>query len=171
MKKYTLLVVSILAYLCMGFVPEPGKFVKITNDNTTLIDPTQAQLLSALGIAATPPITLGFTTSNGGIQLTTGKRKGYATCSVAGTISKWSIAIDTGTATVKVWKIATGTAVPTISNLINTTGLQISSGTYVLSSTVSDFSSTAVAAGDVFAFDVSAVSAVTQMTFTLYVAP
>jgi hypothetical protein len=79
--------------------------------------------------------------------------------------------VDTGTATVKVWKKATGTAVPTVSDNINTSGVAISTGTYVHSNTVSDFTTTTVAAGDIFAFNVSAVSGATELTFQLEITP
>jgi len=66
-----------------------------------------------------------------------------------------------------VWKRATGTAVPTVANNINTSGVAITSGTYVFSSSVSDFTTTAVAAGDIFAFEITAVSGATKITFGL----
>ena len=113
----------------------------------------------------------GFTADGGGSALTTGKRKGYVTVPSKGTITGWSIGVDTGTCTVKVWKVGTGTAVPTIANVINTNGVAISSGTYVRSTTVTDFTSTAVAAGDILAFDLTAVASATEMTFELEVTP
>jgi|SRR5665213_292024 len=65
---------------------------------------------------------------------------------------------DSGTITVKFWKVATGTAVPTISNLISTVGLSIASGTAITSSTVTDFTTTAVATNDMIVMTVTAVS-------------
>jgi hypothetical protein len=113
----------------------------------------------------------GCTIDGGGSAISTGKAKGFATFPVAGTITGWSIAVDTGTATVKVWKKATGTAVPTVSDNINTSGVAISTGTYVHSNTVSDFTTTTVSAGDIFAFNVSAVSGATELTFQLEITP
>lgn len=125
-----------------------------------------------LTIAAAPQkFIVGATFERGGAALTTGKGKGYVTCPVAGTITAWSIGADAGTATIKVWKKATGTAVPTVADLINTTGVQLSTGTYVRSTTLSDFTTTTVAAGDIFAFDLSAVSGVAELTFQLEITP
>lgn len=109
----------------------------------------------------------GFVVDGGGSAVTTGKVKGFTTVRQAGTITAWNIAVDTGTCTVKVWKVATGTAVPTISNVINTSGVSISSGTYVRSTTTSDFTTTSVAANDILAYDITAVSGATEITFGL----
>jgi hypothetical protein len=106
---------------------------------------------------------IGFTA----ITPVTGKQAGYITFPVAGTISAWSISVDTGTATITTWKVAAGTAVPTVSNSISTAGVAISSGTSVRSTTVTDFTSTTVTAADIFAFNISAVSGATQITFLL----
>jgi hypothetical protein len=111
---------------------------------------------------------VGFTASG---TPTTGKQKGYAVCPVAGTITGWGFQVNAGTATVKTWKVATGTAVPTVANVINTSGVAISANTAVRSTTVTDFTSTAVAAGDFFAFDLTAVSGVTEMSFWLEITP
>lgn len=116
-------------------------------------------------------IQVGFSSDGGGSVISTGQVKGFATCAQAGTISAWTIAVDTGTCTVKCWKVATGTAVPTISNVINTSGVAISSGTYVRSTTTSDFTTTAVAANDIFAFDITAVSGATVISFALQITP
>lgn len=83
----------------------------------------------------------GATKDGGGVAISTGKFPGYLTLPYAGTITAWSIGVDVGTCTVKVWKIATGTAIPTSANSINTSGVAISSGTYVRSTTLTDFTS------------------------------
>ncbi len=142
-----------------------GSVYKLYGDPPLTIG-TGSFLLASAGIK--PP---GFTADGAGSALTTGKRKGFSTCPIKGTITGWSIGLDAGTATVKVWKIATGTAVPTIANVINTSGVAISTGTYVRSATVTDFTSTAVAAGDVFAFDLTAVATATELTFQLEITP
>lgn len=111
--------------------------------------------------------TVGFTKDGGGVAITTGKIKGYYTAPFAGAITAWSIGADAGTCTVKVWKIATGTAVPTVANVINTSGVALSSGTYVRSTTLSDFTTVAVAANDIFAFTITAVATATEITFQL----
>lgn len=109
----------------------------------------------------------GFTIDGGGSAISTGKVKGFFTCPYAGAITAWSIVVDTGTVTVKVWKIVTGTAKPTSANSINTSGVAISSGTAIRSTTLTDFTTTTVSAGDIFAYNIEAVASVTEMTFNL----
>ncbi len=75
------------------------------------------------------------------------------------TITAWSLAADTGTYTVKFWRVATGgTAIPTSGNSINTSGVSLASGTLVQSTTLTDFTSTAIAKGDTLIMDVTTVS-------------
>jgi len=102
----------------------------------------------------------------GGSALTTGVIQ-YLVVPFPCTIAGWSIVVDKGTATVKTWKVATGTAIPTASNSISTSGVSISTGTVIESTTVSDFTTTAVSAGDIIAADLSAVSSATAITFQL----
>lgn len=93
----------------------------------------------------------------GGTALSTGGVQ-YFTIPQACTINSWNILVDAGTATVKFWKIATGTAIPTVANVINTSGVAISTGTAVHSSTVTDFTTTTVAAHDIGAVTLTAVA-------------
>lgn len=133
---------------------------------------TAGQVLKSAGAGALPAFaddhyTVQATFDGGGSAISAGKLKGFYTAPMAGTIDGWSITVDTGTLTFKVWKIATGTAKPTVANVINTSGVAISSGTHVSSATVSDFTSTAVAAGDIFAFEITAVSGATEGTVAI----
>ena len=148
----------------------------LTVASTTLVANLNADRLDGLHKGGIQPAsaaltnlnrTIGFTVDGGGSAITTGKTKGYITVPLAGTIRAWSIGVNAGTATVKVWKVATGTAVPTIANVINTSGVSISSGTYIRSTTLTDFTTTTVAANDVFAFDVTAAATASEMTFQL----
>lgn len=82
----------------------------------------------------------------------------YLTVPFACTISAYNLNIDAGTITVKFWKVATGTAIPTSGNSINTSGVGISSGTAIHSTTVSDFTTTTVTANDIMAMNVTAVA-------------
>jgi hypothetical protein len=100
----------------------------------------------------------------GGSALTAGVM-GYITVPFACTITSpptgpaWSIQVDAGTDTVKFLKVASGTAIPTLgSNSINTSGLSISTGTVIQSTTLSDFTTLAVAAGDILAADLITTS-------------
>lgn len=100
-----------------------------------------------------------------GSALATGNTTVPFTIPYAGTITGWSISVDSGTATCKVWKKAAGTAIPTIADVINTSGVAISTGTHIRSATVSDFTSTAVTAGDQFIVALTAVSSATKLVF------
>ncbi len=102
--------------------------------------------------------------------LTTSSVSQTLTVPFACTISAYNLAFspgDTGTITVKFWKVATGTAIPTISNVINTSGVGIASGTAIHSTTVSDFTTTAVAANDMIAMVVTAVATTKSITGVL----
>lgn len=131
---------------------------------------TQSQV-SPVGAAVKAAYSIAFTAGASGAPVTVGQQKGYYTALAAGNITGWNISLDTGTATFKVWKIAAGTAVPTIANVINTSGLNIASGTHIESATVSDFTTVAVAAGDVFAFDLISATTATNITCAIRVMP
>lgn len=103
-------------------------------------------------------------TFDGGGSALTARTSPPQTIPFACTISAWNIMADTGTATVKVWKVATGTAIPTVSNSINTSGVSLSSGTAVRSTTLTDFTSTAVSANDIFRIDLTTVATATMVT-------
>ena len=113
--------------------------------------------------------TIGFTIGGNGSAITTGKVTGFFTIPYAGTITGWSIVADTGTATVQTWKIATGTAKPTAANSISTAGVQLTTGTAIRSTTVTDFTTTTVTANDIFAFNIPAISGATELTFNLQI--
>lgn len=102
------------------------------------------------------PFTIG---TPGGSALTVASTTtDYITVPFACTIAGYNLLIDAGTITVKFWKIATGTAIPTSSNSISTSGVGISSGTAIHSTTVSDFTTTTVTANDIMAMNVTAVA-------------
>ena len=89
----------------------------------------------------------------------------FATC----TISGWHIMADAGTVTIKTARVATGgTALPTIgSNSISTSGVSLASGTLINSTTVTDFTSTTLSAGDTLGFFITTVATAKQITFSL----
>jgi hypothetical protein len=78
------------------------------------------------------------------------------------TIVASNILVDTGTLTYKLWKVATGTAIPTVANVINTSGIAISTGTALRTTTTSDYTTTAVAANDIIAVTLTAISGATK---------
>lgn len=101
----------------------------------------------------------GYTFNGNGSALTAGATQiGYVTVPFACTISAWNITTDVGTASIDVWKIATGTAHPTVSNTILSGGYLVNSGTSIHSTSTSLFTTTTVAANDILAFNLEAVS-------------
>jgi len=99
--------------------------------------------------------------------LTTSNVSFYITVPMACTIQAYNLTIDAGTITVKFWKIATGTAIPTATNSISTSGVSIASGTAIHSATLTDFTTTSIAANDIMAMAVTAVSGAHQVTGVL----
>jgi hypothetical protein len=91
----------------------------------------------------------------------------YVVVPYACTIAGYNILVDAGTATIKTWRKATGTAIPTVSDSISTSGVAISTGTALHSSTVSDWTSTAVSANDIIAFNLSAVATAKFVYFSV----
>jgi len=94
----------------------------------------------------------------GGATLSTGLISYTQPIAAACTITGFDIEVDTGTATVKFWKVAAGTALPDVGNSISTSGVAISTGTVLHSTTTSDFTTLAVAANDVIAMTNTATS-------------
>jgi hypothetical protein len=140
-----------------------GTSVTLDNDSNT---PGNSKFYGTNGsgtkgwysLPAAPTIVRNFTfAAKRTSGIATGKLAGFWTCLFAGTITGWNITADVGTITIKIWKIATGTAKPTNANSINTSGISLSTGTAIRSSSLGDFTTLAVAAGDIFAAEVTAV--------------
>jgi hypothetical protein len=111
---------------------------------------------------------IGQTWDGGGSAIATGKGKGFIVCPVAATIVAWTMTADAGTPVVKTWKIAAGTAKPTATDSINTSGVGLSSGTSVRSTTLTDFTTADVAANDIIAFNLeSNTGDAKEITFAL----
>ena len=106
-----------------------------------------------------------FAFGDGSATLTGGTA--YVRVGFSCAIVNWSISVDSGTATVKTWRRATGTAVPTVSDSISTSGVSLSSGSHVYSTTLTDFTSTAIAENDVIAANITAIATAKSLTFTL----
>lgn len=132
-------------------------------DVWTEAENTSAAYQTTAAAANNKKRTIGFSTTSP----TTGQQGSYVVTPCAGTITAWNIVADAGTATVKAWKIAAGTTAPTIANVINTSGVSLSSGTAVRSTTLSDFTTTTVTANDIWAFDMTAVATATKLLFAL----
>ena len=105
--------------------------------------------------------------NGGGAAITSGSTV-YVTVPFACTIVGFNITADTGTISFDVWKLATGTAIPTISATILSGGfLALSAGTALHSASTALFTTTAVAANDIFAFNVEAVSGATNVSLVI----
>ena len=109
----------------------------------------------------------GFVCDGGGTSLTTQTIAAEFTVPVAMTLTAWSASCDIGTFTVKFWKVATGTVLPTSANSINTSGVGIATGTAIRSTTLTDFSTTAFAAGDIVRCEITAVATATWIKVQL----
>jgi len=142
------------------------KALKSVNDAGVETDYTNPSQLSGTAAATIKAHSFGCSFDGGGTAIANGSTCYIPDIPFACTIDGYSIAADTGTATVKFWKVATGTALPTVSNVINTSGLSLSSGTLVRSSTVTDFTSTAVTAHDAAAVTITTISGPTKLLVT-----
>lgn len=136
---------------------------KCTNNNG-------AEFVSAMNLASTAVAARGLSFTMGdptnSSALTTSEVS-YLTVPFACTIAGYNIAIDAGTITLKTWKVATGTAIPTSGNSISTSGVGVASGTAIHSTTVTDFTTTTVAANDIVAVAITAVATAKFVNFTL----
>lgn len=116
--------------------------------------------------------TFGGAFLNGGAALVAGGSPSLpVTAAAACTIIGWDISIggtDSGTVTVKFLKVAAGTASPTLaSNSINTAGVSLASGTHIHSTTLTDFTTTTVSAGDIIAVALTASATNIGVTATV----
>lgn len=111
----------------------------------------------------------GVTVDGGGKVVTTGVL-GYFITPVAGKIRGWSItAVGTSpTCTIDVWKIGTGTALPTVSNTIMGVKPALSTGNAIRSSTLTSWSVN-FSAGDIFGYNLDAVTVATRISFIVEV--
>jgi hypothetical protein len=103
--------------------------------------------------------------------ITTGTVPGTKTLAAAYRLTGWSISATaaSGTTTVRFWAKAYSTAIPTVANVINTSGVSLTTGTSVYSTTLSDFTDTTFAAQDQIRCSVTAVDGTaTDLTVTLY---
>jgi len=109
------------------------------------------------GTGLTAPITIAWDGQGG--FLTTGLTR-YFVAPYACTILGWSIVAEGTSPTCKidVWKIASGTVLPTVADTITAGAApDLSTGNVVRSSTLTGWT-TAVAAGDILAFNIDTVA-------------
>jgi hypothetical protein len=130
-------------------------------------DLTVAQVKTLLAytpadISANPKRTIGMTFDGGGSPPTVGS-VGYVVCQHSGTIDRWNIIADvSGSAVVDVWKAA-GTIPINANSIAGTEKLTLSAQQLASDTSLSTWT-TAVTAGDVFAFEIESVSTCTRLT-------
>lgn len=164
-----------LVLTCTAVAESVVTFTDITtNDSSTSkhgylkkLDNDATHFMNGQGTWATATTTvqhpISFAFDGGGTALTT-SLVAYFALPYACTIQAYQLWADTGTFTVKFWKIATGgTALPTVANVINTSGVALSTGTKVRSTTLSDFTTATITALDFGAVTITAVSGATKL--------
>lgn len=154
--------VSTSGTLNINFTGVNGDILTFNSSNCPADSNTQ---ISSLAAKSNRSISFQFG-SPGGSAITTGIL-GYITVPFGCSIAGWSIEVDAGTATIKTLKIAAGTAIPTITNSISTSGVSISTGTVIQSTTLTDFTSTTVTTNDIIAADLITTSGVGYINFQL----
>ena len=130
-------------------------FLRANGANAPTIIPLSHGIVFSVGDPGGTAIVAGATVTS------------YTTVPFACTIAAWNLLVDAGTVTVKFWKVGTGIAIPTGSNSINTNGVSISTGTAVHSTTLTDFTTTAVSKDDILAMNVTASATAKYVSATL----
>lgn len=114
---------------------------------------------------------VGITIDGAGSALTTGV-KGFVQCPVAGTITRWTLVADqAGSAVVDVWKSTYAGAPPTVANTIAGSEKPTLAAAQKNEDTTLSTWTTAVAAGDVFGFNVDSAATVTRVTLVIWITP
>ena len=126
-----------------------------------------ANTISATTYQGLPSGSFGITIDGGGSAITTGV-KGYVEMPYAGTITSWTILADqSGSAVIDLWKDTYANFPPTSADTITASARPtLSSAVKGQSSTLTGWT-TAVAAGDIIAFNVVSASASTRITLAL----
>ena len=111
---------------------------------------------------------VGFGLDNNGTVLPTGT-KGFTTVPFSGTITGWVLFADqVGSVSIDVWKVPYAGYPPTVANSIVGTGNPSLTSQLINQSTnLSSWTNTTVNAGDIFAFTINSVSAITRLTMQL----
>lgn len=136
-----------------------------------LDDASVSAQITTLGLDNTKIGAIGFAAGDNSTTISTGL-VGYVRANYAGTVTGWSIICggSSPTCTIDVWKIATGTALPTITNTITAAAKPaLATGNAINSTTLTAWT-TAFAVGDIFAFNIDALSNATFLEFKLHTA-
>lgn len=137
---------------------------------TNLTDPTSAQDGATKNYVDTIARPIGITVDGGGAVLKTGVM-GYVTTDFTGTITGWNITAvgASPTCTIDVWHVATGTTLPAVGNTIMGTKPALSTGNAVRSTTLTGWNPVTFSPGDIWAFNLDAVTNATYINFNLEV--
>ena len=130
--------------------------------NGSLLAPTQNSVYDKIELLK-PRRCIGITFDGGGSPPTAGS-VGYVVAQFAGTVDRWDIVGDaSGSAVVDVWKSAG--AIPTDANRIaGTEKLTLSAQQLASDTSITTWSSTAIAVGDVLGFELESVATCTRVT-------
>lgn len=161
----------IVGSINLTFTFQFGNITSTGSVNTGTINQTGVYSANGSAISGSSNLSIrsfGAAFDGSGTALTAGKTA-YVTAPYACTIFAYNITADTGTVSFDIWRLATGTAIPTVANTIITGAnyLSLSSGTALHSTTVSGFSSTAIAANDILGINIQAVSGATALSLVL----
>jgi hypothetical protein len=116
--------------------------------------------------------TIGCVVDGGGSVLTTGLKGGYLDVPYDGTITGWTIYADqVGSCVFDVWKDTYGNFPPTVADTIAGSEKPTLSSAQKNSDTSLSTWTTAVTAGDVFAFNIDSVATITRVTVLLRIQP
>ena len=138
----------------------PGGTTTFLRADGTFAAPAGASITGTIGIAIDGAATV----------ITTGV-KGYVQCPYAGTITGWTLLADvSGSAVVDVWKDTFANAPPVVGDSITASAKPTLSAAATATSTTLTGWTTAVTAGDVFAFNVDSAATITRLTLQLTVA-
>jgi hypothetical protein len=140
-----------------------GRLMRLTTTGTIVVGTT------ALTFTRFPSETVGlqFVVDGGGVALTTGV-KGFLEVPFAMTISQVTLLADTtGSVVVDIWKDTYANFPPTVADTITAAAKPtITAATKAKDSTLTGWT-TAVAAGDVLAFNVDSAATITRLTISL----
>jgi len=146
----------------------------LTNNSDFLV-PTQKAVKTyvatvAAGISASTSGAIGIVIDGGGNTITTGI-KGYIIVPYACVLNNYSLIGDqTGSIVIDVWKIAAGTTLPAVGNSITGGNYPtLTSTTAVNNQALTSWTTVAVTAYDMFAFNVVSVATLTKASLSIRV--
>lgn len=169
----TFLATPTSANLAAALTDETGSGAAVFATSPTLVTPilgtpTSGNLANCTLPSNAQKRSISVTFDGGGTALTSGKVAYLATVPYAGTITAWDIVADqSGSAVIDVWKA--NAAVPTVANTITASAKPtISSAQSAFAGAITGWT-TAVSAGDVFAFHLDSATTVTSVTLTILI--